>query len=589
MSRTWNSARILSLAAALALVTGGLAPATASAGNRSQNALLNEQPAATTAAQPALPAGGVVTKGPDRAPGDVVLNVDNWDGDGAKLAGFGYETLKIAWGTRFTLPAESTPFTLTQVGLLIVAAEGPRGLLPGEAIEIVILSDPGGTGDPKNAVVVYRQPDTVQELTTEGGFVYQLDTPVTVSQGDLYIMVVDRSTDEEGSVLFYYSKDNGAENTDRSFIVAASQFLAPDQWITLDTIGAPDDPREGDLVIRGFGQKAAAGTPITGYGNQPVDPSLPAITNLSGVAAGSTVTLSWTKPVLQEPTITSVSETEPNNSPTTAQQTGTNVRVAGRASSNDPGSPGGFGGEDIEDWYAFTLTGTAPIQIDLTEFGNTDFDLLLYRPDSSFESDDAVAVSGAAAGETEHIFQVLPPGDYLVAVSAFDPDVPSNTNYRLTITQAPKVLYYNIFSGVGDFTPSAANFFGTAGGDMTSITITNSAPGSSYKITYVAGANQSGPSNAAQGGACTGGPTVSTITVKSKKGGSIKASGSGFVAGMNITVNGSAATGTQTIKSGGAKLTVKPLGITLTKGQVVSVQIITPTGGCTLVENITVK
>src|SRR5687768_14819862 len=62
-----------------------------------------------------------------------------------------------------------------------------------------------------------------------------------------------------------------------------------------------------------------------------------------------------------------VNEAEPNDSPGSAQDIGGgNAVVQGAAGINDPGAPLGREGDDVEDWYSFTLTSQAAIQIDLT-------------------------------------------------------------------------------------------------------------------------------------------------------------------------------------------------------------------------------
>src|SRR5207247_302341 len=102
--------------------------------------------------------------------------------------------------------------------------------------------------------------------------------------------------------------------------------------------------------------------------------------------------------------------------------------------------------------------------------------------------DGAVGSSGNAAGVDEQIvIPVLAPGDYIIGVDAYDPGVPSNTTYKLHVLAAPKVLRYNVYGATGTVTPSAATFFGTAGGDATSFTVLTAPPAASFVVTAVIG------------------------------------------------------------------------------------------------------
>ncbi len=298
-------------------------------------------------------------------------------------------------------------------------------------------------------------------------------------------------------------------------------------------------------------------------------------------------TLTWTAPVIPPPTITDVSEVEPNDTPGTAQQVGTNVNVSGKAKDSDGGADGGFGGEDVEDWYAFQLTAPTFVTIHLSGFKLTsDFDLLLYTTSGPFNWDNAS--SGNGSGEEEDIEAVFPPGNYVVAVSAFDGGVPTLDNYKLSIVAAPKVIRYNVYCGVGTVTPSTDSFFGTAPGDATSFPIGKSSPGSVYVVTAVLGVSQGAASNTASLGDCEGGPTIASTKLKLKKNGNLTINGSGFAAGATILLNGSAVPSTYKVKKGGTVIKAKgplasgsPYSSVVTAGQPYVVTIITAEGGCT--------
>jgi hypothetical protein len=529
-------------------------------------------------------------RGTARGLNEIELNVDGWTGE--NLRGVGFTTFKASWGNRFTVDPGQTPFALTHVATALLAAEGGGGFAVDDPISIAILVDASGSGDPGAAVPVGLYSAAV--VAVDALSAYQLPTPIVVAQGDIYVMFGDEREEEDGTVIFWFDSQQGAINNHRSFFTSANDIANGSSYRLWDTLGT-DPPPDGNFIVRAFGNVAEPGTDITG-GGEPVDESLPAPTDLTALAGRVGAALSWTAPNLPPPpTPTEIAEAEPNDSPATAQTIAVNTRVSGADKSGNGGAPGGFGTDDIEDWYAFTLTSSTSVTIDLTNFGGTDFDLLLYNAAGPFDSDEAVGTSGGAAGEEEHIeIAVLPAGTYVIAVTAFDPDVPGNTNYKLTLVAALSVNRYNIYMGSSDdFTPSADNFLGTGPGDVTNFQVLDAPVGSFFRVAAVVGASQTPPSNSAAGVPCEGGPPIDLTKSKIKLAddGKVVLVGGPFVDGTIVTVNGVGFINPGKVKKNGTKFVVKgpvtgnqPLVTVAPDNVPATVVVNTPTGGCATFE-----
>jgi hypothetical protein len=131
-----------------------------------------------------------------------------------------------------------------------------------------------------------------------------------------------------------------------------------------------------------------------------------------------------------------IDEVEPNDSPASAQNIGGgNAVVQGTSRISDPGAPLGHD-EDVEDWYSFTLTSQAPIEIDLTGFlSNVDLDVGLCVVDGNCNFGSGLAAGENSEGVPEHIAITLGPGTYAIGISAIDPTTaPDMTSYTLTVT-----------------------------------------------------------------------------------------------------------------------------------------------------------
>ncbi len=498
--------------------------------------------------------------------GSIELNVDDLDdGESASVFTFGGDlVVKAGFGNRFTLTNDQTPFALKQAAAFLVETTDGVGFEAGQMVGITVLVDASGSGNINNAIAVLNGSFTLAEL---GFIAVGLPEPIIIKQGDVYIIFTDLSDDADDTVIPVLLEENGGVADGRAYAVLSTG--TPNPSLTSGYTDLLNDSMVlGNCIVRGFGDPAAPGDLVTGL-NEPFDASLSTPTGLTATGSAP-VLLSWTAPNLPgPPTPTPVAEAEANDSPATAQDVGVNVKVSGAANSNQDGASGGFGTDDVEDWFAFTLPAPTSVSIDLTGFGGTDFDLLLYPIGGPFESDSATAVSGGGAGEEEHIeIPVLAAGTYVVAVTAFDPDVPSNTNYMLTIVAAPKVNRYNIFTGSSEgFTPGPETFFGAVPGDLTSFSVAEAAQGAFFKVTAVIGAVQTNGSNGATGSPCEGGPTFTSI--KAKRGGNGKITfkgGSGNLAGISILINGVGFSTAPKVK--GTKVTQKgPLANGQTVGQ----------------------
>jgi UDP-N-acetylmuramate-alanine ligase len=431
----------------------------------------------------------------------IELNVDTTS-ENAQLSLISYTftggaPAKFSFGNRFTVLNDQAPFRLEAVSAFLAArSDDGAGFQVGEPIGIHVFVDAASTGVIENAIPVYEA--TTQVLVQDAFNVYPLAQPVVVRQGDVYVFVADLTTDLEPTQLPIILPANGGSTDARAF-TTTSTGSADDPQIYFPATDLPqgDGNLEGNFVVRALGDPALPNEPVTG-GGEPGDPTLPAPTNF--LASGtSSVTLRWTPPALPPPPApAAVAEVEPNDGPAEAQAAPANATVSGSANSNQGGAPGGFSGDDVEDWYRIEVTETTSVQMTLSGFGNTDFDLFVYPPAGPFETDEAIAFSGGAAGEVEHIIlPVVAPGTYLIGVSAFDPDVPAQTSYTLAVVTAPRVVRYNVYSGATpDFAVGPATFVGAARSAATSFPIAEPAPGAYYRIAAVIGGEESAPTPA---------------------------------------------------------------------------------------------
>jgi hypothetical protein len=569
---------VLPLIAAAALVLSPLTGSVAFASEREKVGRIDRN--ATKASASNLgPTRYIQPQGANKQLPSIELQVDSTNDD-AQVSLISYTftggaPAKFAFGNRFTLTAAQAPFTLSVVAAALVTTTEGAGFEAGEQVGITVLGDATGSGDITRAFVLSSAVATIDE---PGFLAFALPEPVTVSQGDIYVIFSDLTTDDEATQLPIVLPENGGSTTARSFVSTTPANASNTGNYSSSTVLPLDGGNlMGNFFVRGYGELAAPSDLVTGNG-QPTDDTLPNPTNLSAVSSGGGVTLSWTAPTLPTPTPTDVAEVEPNDSPATAQVTGVNVSVTGSDNANNNGAPGGFGGDDIEDWYEFTIDQATSVEITLDD-GGQDFDLFLYNKTGPFDPSAPVGSSGNGAGEGELIeIAVLAPGTYVVGVSAFDGPLPTTT-YHLDIIAAPKVNAFNIFEGSSpDFTPSAENFFAQVPGNVTSLMVNESAPGSYYIVTAVVGASQSTGSDSATGTPCEGGPTGGSLKVKRNGPGTITFKNlTGDLTGATVTINGVGFTKAPKIKANKGQIKQKG---PLANGQTVAEAC---PSGCTIV------
>jgi hypothetical protein len=277
------------------------------------------------------------------------------------------------------------------------------------------------------------------------------------------------------------------------------------------------------------------------------------------------VTLNWSPPDLgsaPEPGDDDViaETTDVHNTPATAQQLGEDPLLILNGKEGSGGSVGERAGycaqertpesaDDVEDWYAFELTGSAEITIDL-KVGNVDFDLFLYRATGPFTTCPAgtstsglVDDSGNAAGVNEQIGPLtLGAGRYVIGVAAFDPGdgVPADTSYVLTVATKVGISGYNVFQSATTPVGVEDTFVIFVGGNTTSVTLPATGGVSNYAITAVYGDRQSPPSNTAATITCGEGSSIAhidavyQIAVRD----SLLITGSGFEPGARVLLDG---------------------------------------------------
>jgi hypothetical protein len=442
------------------------------------------------------------------APYSIELDVDRVAPDATtSIFTFGFNSIaKVAFGNRFTITSAQGPFRLEAVGAAFVRLMDGTGFEVGESARILVFVDAAQTGDMANATIAS---DFTVTLAQANAFVvHELPTPVVVRQGDVYIIVADVTTDDDDTPVPMTQFEDGGSSDPRALF--SSSFETPLNPLAISAYRPlTDTGLVGNVVVRGYGEPATAGDLVTGAGES-VSASLPEPTGLTAAGAGS-VSLQWTPPALPPPPApTPVAEVEPNNGPGAPQVVGTAVTVSGASQSSHVGSPGGFGTDDIEDWYQVTLPETTGLTVDLSGFGATDFDLFVYPAAGPFTAENAISYSAQAAGNDESIqIGALSPGTYLVGVSAYDPDVVSLTSYTLDIVASQRVVRYNVYSGAtSGFPASAATYVGSAPGDATGFLVLEGAPGAYYRVSAVIGVSQSDPTAAATSPATTALDTI---------------------------------------------------------------------------------
>ena len=101
---------------------------------------------------------------------------------------------QLAWVSRFT-PA-SYPYRIE--GMEIFFFDDPS-ISAGRSIQLLILTDSGGTGDPDNATLDHTQNTTITSLNAFNP--YTFTSQPTITSGDFYIGVYDLDADTDGTFI----------------------------------------------------------------------------------------------------------------------------------------------------------------------------------------------------------------------------------------------------------------------------------------------------------------------------------------------------------------------------------------------------
>jgi len=104
-------------------------------------------------------------------------------------------TSRFAWVTRFTPGAQDYPFRLERIDIQFVDPTAGAG----RAIQLLVYTDPSGSGIPANATLVSTQDTTIQFIHATAFNQFSLESPVTVTAGDVYVGAIDGVADSEGT------------------------------------------------------------------------------------------------------------------------------------------------------------------------------------------------------------------------------------------------------------------------------------------------------------------------------------------------------------------------------------------------------
>jgi hypothetical protein len=131
--------------------------------------------------------GGVALAKPNQCPAASLSGDDGWLNQYYGYTG----TAQMAWIKRFSPACQ--PFLLERIDVLIGHASS---VAVGRPIRLLVYHDPGGSGDPDGATLVYTEDVAVQVVSNSVFNQYTLATPVTLTSGDFYLGVYDLEDDE---------------------------------------------------------------------------------------------------------------------------------------------------------------------------------------------------------------------------------------------------------------------------------------------------------------------------------------------------------------------------------------------------------
>jgi len=165
------------------------------------------------------------------------------DGDIDSVFGF-QETVRTAWISRFTPSASQLPFRIDAVQLLFFDLD--QSIAVGRNIQLLVLVDPGGTGDPDNATAVaLTSPNrTIQEFIAFTEYAVSAVDPddLLVTSGDVYLGAFDLDGGD-ATTNFIAASDNDTVGENTAFVGYSFDDNVPTSFvhITDPSVGAPAD------------------------------------------------------------------------------------------------------------------------------------------------------------------------------------------------------------------------------------------------------------------------------------------------------------------------------------------------------------
>lgn len=122
------------------------------------------------------------------------------------------KTVQTVVLNRFTPAANVLPLSIETVRILFpkTCQAGDTGLRDDMTFEVLIYVDTSGSGDPENAILVARQPFDVRPDDRQFTRI-RLDTPVTVTTGDVWIGYTNSTPANQDRILYHAALDTTSD------------------------------------------------------------------------------------------------------------------------------------------------------------------------------------------------------------------------------------------------------------------------------------------------------------------------------------------------------------------------------------------
>ena len=181
----------------------------------------------------AIPTGALATAADKRARTKLRLDDGTQELVVALTDAAGSRTFQAVIVNRFTPTSNRLPLELDTVQILFpkTCQAGDTGLRAGMMFEALVYLDPSGSGDPANAMLAARQSFEVRPSDTEFQRI-RLDTPVTVTSGDVWVGYTNTFSATDSRPLFFAAVDT-----------SSSQGRS---WIFYNSTGSPFG---GDVLV----------------------------------------------------------------------------------------------------------------------------------------------------------------------------------------------------------------------------------------------------------------------------------------------------------------------------------------------------